>query len=288
MSDDQARSAAERELAIDGTMVTAMCQSFIAAHVSSTGAERVVLGLSGGIDSALVAYLTAAAIGADRLLAVLMPTASSSPSAKLDAETVIGELGCQSELIPIEAPLAALLATLPGAATVTPIRRGNMAARLRMTTLYDRSAAHRGVVIGTGNKSEILIGYSTIYGDAASAFNPIGDLYKTQIRALAGHIGVPRQIIEKAPSADLWPGQTDEGEGGFDYPTLDRVLYRIVDRRMPIDDVIAEGFERALVERIADMVRRSEFKRQTPPIAKVGGRSSGSDYLYPRRRPNSD
>ena len=155
-------------------------------------------------------------------------------------------------------------------------------------TLYDRSAQHRGVVIGTGNKSEILIGYSTIYGDAASAFNPIGDLYKTQVRELSRHLGVPTQIIEKAPSADLWPGQTDEGEGGFDYPTLDRVLYRIVDRRLPLEDVIAEGFDRDFVTRVSEMIRRSEFKRQMPPIAKVGGRSSGSDYLYPRRRPKLD
>jgi NAD+ synthase len=163
-----------------------------------------------------------------------------------------------------------------------------MAARLRMTTLYDRSALHRGVVVGTGNKSEILIGYSTIFGDAASAFNPIGDLYKTQVRELSRHLGVPTQIIEKAPSADLWPGQTDEVEGGFDYPTLDRVLYRIVDRRLPLEDVIAEGFDREFVLRVSEMIRRSEFKRQMPPIAKVGGRSSGSDYLYPRRRPKLD
>lgn len=273
------------ELAIDPVMVAAMCRSFITAHVTSIGAERVVLGLSGGIDSALVAYLTAGAIGADRLMVALMPTASSSPSSTADAEAVVRDLGCQSELISIEAPLAALIKSLPEGEEVTPLRRGNMAARLRMTTLYDRSARYRGVVIGTGNKSEILIGYSTIYGDAASAFNPIGDLYKTQVRELSRHLGVPSQIIDKAPSADLWPGQTDEGEGGFDYPTLDRILYRIVDRRLPLEDVISEGFNADFVNRVSEMIRRSEFKRQMPPIAKVGGRSSGSDYLYPRRRP---
>lgn len=274
-----------QELVIDPTMVAVMCRSFIASHVASTGAERVVLGLSGGLDSALVAYLTAGAIGADRLIAVLMPTAASSPASLSDAEAIVSELGCESELISIEAPLDTLISSLPAGESVSPLRRGNMAARLRMTTLYDRSAVHRGVVIGTGNKSEILIGYSTIYGDAASAFNPIGDLYKTQVRQLSRYLGVPTQIIEKAPSADLWPGQTDESEGGFDYPTLDRVLYRIVDRRLPIEDVIAEGFDGAFVGRVSEMIRRSEFKRQMPPIAKVGGRSSGSDYLYPRRRP---
>lgn len=276
------------ELAIDPEMVVAMCHAFITSHVTSTGAERVVLGLSGGIDSALVAYLTAGAIGADRLVTVLMPTAGSSPSALVDAEAVVNNLGCEREVISIEAPLAALISNLPAGEQVTALRRGNMAARLRMTTLYDRSAVHRGVVVGTGNKSEILIGYSTIFGDAACAFNPIGDLYKTQVRELSRHLGVPSAIIEKAPSADLWPGQTDEGEGGFDYPTLDRVLYRIVDRRLPVDDVIAEGFERDFVLRVSEMIRRSEFKRQMPPIAKVGGRSSGSDYLYPRRRPKID
>ena len=287
MSGESGR-APHDELAIDPEMVAVMCRSFITSHVASTGAERVVLGLSGGIDSALVAYLTAGAIGADRLVAVLMPTAGSSASSTADAQAIVKDLGCQSELISIEAPLAALLGNLPADESVTPLRRGNMAARLRMTTLYDRSAEHRGVVIGTGNKSEILIGYSTIYGDAASAFNPIGDLYKTQVRELSRHVGVPAQIIEKAPSADLWPGQTDECEGGFEYPTLDRVLYRIVDRRLPLEDVIAEGFDREFVLRVNEMIRRSEFKRQMPPIAKVGGRSIGSDYLYPRRRPKLD
>lgn len=257
MSDATDR-APHDELAIDPEMVAAMCRAFISSHVASTGAERVVLGLSGGIDSALVAYLTAAAIGSDRLVTVLMPTGSSSPRSRADAEAIVSDLGCQSELIPIEAPLAALCANLPDRESVSPLRKGNMAARLRMTTLYDRSAVHRGVVIGTGNKSEILIGYSTIYGDAASAFNPIGDLYKTQVRELSRHVGVPAQIIEKAPSADLWPGQTDEGEGGFEYPTLDRVLYRIVDRRLPLEDVIAEGFDREFVLRVNEMIRRSD------------------------------
>ncbi|MEI6156674.1 MAG: NAD+ synthase [bacterium] len=288
MQDLEASGFAHDELAIDPEMVAAMCRSFISAHVASTGAERVILGLSGGIDSALVAYLVAGAIGADRLIGVLLPTAASSPSSQADAEAIVSALGCQSELISIEAPLTALIASLPAGDAVSPLRRGNIAARLRMTTLYDRSALHRGVVVGTGNKSEILIGYSTIYGDAASAFNPIGDLYKTQVRALSRYLGVPAQIIAKAPSADLWPGQTDEGEGGFDYSTLDHLLYRIVDRRLPIEDVIAEGFDREFVLRVNEMIRRSEFKRQMPPIAKVGGRSSGSDYLYPRRRPKLD
>lgn len=277
--------AVHNELAIDPKMVATMCESFIASHVASTGAERVVLGLSGGIDSALVAYLTAAAIGSDRLVAVLMPTGASSPRSQVDAESIVRELGCRVELISIEAPLAALTGSLPVGDGITPLRRGNMASRLRMTTLYDRSAVHGGVVVGTGNKSEMLIGYSTIYGDAASAFHPIGDLYKTQVRELSQHVGVPKSVLEKAPSADLWPGQTDEGEGGFDYPTLDRLLYRLVDRRLPLEDVIREGFDRDFVLRVSEMIRRSEFKRQMPPIAKVGGRSSGSDYLYPRRRP---
>jgi NAD+ synthase len=141
--------------------------------------------------------------------------------------------------------------------------------------------------VGTGNKTETLIGYTTIFGDAASAFNPIGDLYKSQVRQLAVAIGVPEVIVRKAPSADLWPGQTDEAEGGFSYPVLDRLLYWRIDKRRSIEELEALGFERAVVERVDRMIAASEFTRQVPPIAKLGPRTSGIDYLYPRRRPGS-
>ena len=160
-------------------------------------------------------------------------------------------------------------------------------ARARMAVLYDRSVTWDGLVIGTGNKTETLIGYTTLWGDSASAFNPIGDLYKSQVRQLSLAVGVPEAIVRKAPSADLWPGQTDEAEVGFSYAEVDRILFRLVDRRLDLDEIAADGFEPALVERIERMVAGSEFKRQVPPIAKLGPRTAGVDYLYPRRRPGS-
>jgi NAD+ synthase len=156
-----------------------------------------------------------------------------------------------------------------------------------MAVLYDESVVFGGLVVGTGNKTESLIGYTTLFGDNACAFNPIGDLYKSQVRQLATAMGVPGAIIEKAPSADLWADQTDEAEGGFTYPVLDRVLYWRIDRRRSLDEVVAMGFDRSLVERVDRMVAGSEFKRQVPPIAKLGPRTAGVDYLYPRRRPGS-
>jgi NAD+ synthase len=160
-------------------------------------------------------------------------------------------------------------------------------ARMRMAVLYDRSVTWEGLVVGTGNKTESLIGYTTVFGDSACAFNPIGDLYKSQVRQVAAAMGVPDQIIRKAPSADLWPDQTDEIEGGFSYPELDRLLFWRIDKRRSIDEVAALGFPREMIERVDRMVAGAEFKRQVPPIAKLGPRTAGIDYLYPRRRPGS-
>jgi NAD+ synthase len=160
-------------------------------------------------------------------------------------------------------------------------------ARMRMAVLYDRSVTWGGLVVGTGNKTESLIGYTTLFGDSACAFNPIGDLYKSQVRQLAQELGVPEAIIRKAPSADLWPGQTDEAEANFSYPQLDRLLYWRIDKRRSVDEVVAMGFDPELVERVDRMVAGSEFKRQVPPVAKLGPRTAGIDYLYPRRRPGS-
>jgi NAD+ synthase len=167
------------------------------------------------------------------------------------------------------------------------LRRGNFMARMRMAVLYDRSVTSGALVVGTGNKTEALIGYTTLFGDSACAFNPIGDLYKSQVRQVAAAIGVPEAIIRKAPSADLWPGQTDETEAGFTYHELDRLLFWRIDKRRSVDELVGLGFDRATVERVDRMVAGSEFKRQVPPIAKLGPRTAGVDYLYPRRRPGS-
>jgi NAD+ synthase len=272
------------ELEIDTAIARRIIAEFIRGQLRQAGFERAVLGLSGGIDSALVAFLTAEAIGPERLLSVLMPYRTSSPESRADAEAVVEQLGCASEVIDISPMVDGFFGPENDA---SPVRRGNFAARMRMSVLYDRSVVWGGLVVGTGNKTESLIGYTTVFGDSACAFNPIGDLYKSQVRQMAEAMGVPDAIIRKAPSADLWPGQTDETEAGFTYPVLDRLLFWLIDKRRSIDEVVALGFERALVERVDRMVAGAEFKRQVPPIAKLGPRTAGVDYLYPRRRPGS-
>ncbi len=282
------------ELAIDTDIARQAIAAFIRGQLRQAGFNNAVLGLSGGIDSALVAYLTAEAIGADRVLCVMMPYRTSSPASRGDAEAVVADLGCAGEVVEITGMVdgyfgrdASAGEGGTGALDAAPLRRGNFMARMRMAVLYDRSVTWRGLVVGTGNKTESLIGYTTLFGDSACAFNPIGDLYKSQVRQLSAAIGVPEAIIRKAPSADLWPGQTDESEAGFSYPELDRLLFWRIDKRRSIDEVVALGFDRAMVERVDRMVATSEFKRQVPPIAKLGPRTAGVDYLYPRRRPGS-
>ena len=283
------------ELAIDTGVARRVISGFIRGQLEQAGFERCVLGLSGGIDSALVAYLVAEAIGAEQLLCVLMPYRTSSPASRGDAESVTADLGCPSELVEITAMVDAyfgdgggtLGAGGEGTRDASPVRRGNFMARMRMSVLYDQSVAFGGLVVGTGNKTESLIGYTTLFGDSACAFNPIGDLYKSQVRQLAVALGVPDPIIRKPPTADLWPGQTDEIEGGFSYPVLDRLLFWRVDKRRSLEEMAELGYEPAVVERVDRLVAGSEFKRQVPPIAKLGPRTAGVDYLYPRRRPGS-
>ena len=272
------------ELAIDTDVARRVIGEFIRGQLRQAGFERAVLGLSGGIDSALVAYLVAEAIGAERLRCVLMPYRTSSPASRADAEEVVRRLGCASEVVDITPMVDGFYGP---DADASPVRRGNFMARMRMATLYDRSVPWEGLVVGTGNKTESLIGYTTIFGDSACAFNPVGDLYKSQVRQLSAAIGVPDAILRKAPSADLWPGQTDEAEAGFSYPELDRLLFWRIDKRRSVDEVVALGFPRELVDRVDRMVAGAEFKRQVPPIAKLGPRTAGVDYLYPRRRPGS-
>ncbi|HZC31787.1 MAG TPA: NAD+ synthase [Candidatus Bathyarchaeia archaeon] len=272
------------ELSIDTDVARRVIGQFIRGQLRQAGFERAVLGLSGGIDSGLVAYLVAEAIGADKLLCVLMPYQTSSPASRADAEEVVRRLGAASEVVDISPMVDGFFARDPEA---SPLRRGNFMARQRMAVLYDRSVTWRGLVVGTGNKTESLIGYTTLFGDSASAFNPIGDLYKSQVRQLAAAIGVPEAIIRKAPSADLWPGQTDEIEAGFSYPELDRLLFWRIDKRRTDEEMAGLGFAPELVARVDRMIATSEFKRQVPPIAKLGPRTAGVDYLYPRRRPGS-
>ena len=274
------------ELRIDTSVARRIIGEFIRGQLRQAGFERALVGLSGGIDSSLVAYLVSEAIGPERLLCLLMPYRTSDPASRADAEDVVGRLGCESLVVDISPMVDAYFAD-PDRAQASPVQRGNFMARTRMAVLYDHSVWWGGLVVGTGNKTETLIGYTTIYGDNASAFNPIGDLYKTQIRQMAAALGVPERIIAKAPSADLWPGQTDEDEGGFRYAEIDRVLYWMIDKRRSDEDLATMGFEAEFVARVGRMVAASEYKRQVPPIAKIGPRTAGVDYLYPRRRPGS-
>jgi NAD+ synthase len=276
------------ELAIDTDVARRVIGEFIRAQLRQAGFTKALLGLSGGIDSALVAFLVADAIGGENLLCISMPYATSSRESLTDAEAVVSSLKCSYRVIAISPMVDGFFGTAaPDGSDASALRRGNFMARMRMATLYDQSVPWGGLVVGTGNKTEGLIGYTTHFGDDASAFNPIGDLYKSQVRQLSLAMGVPDAVIRKAPSADLWPGQTDEQEAGFSYPELDRLLFWLVDKRRSPDELVEMGFAAATVERVTLMIAASEFKRQVPPVAKLGPRTLGIDYLYPRRRPGS-
>ena len=274
--------------AIEPTQAVQVITAFIRSQMDQTGFSRLVVGLSGGVDSAAVAYLAARAVGADNLLAVRMPYRTSSEASETDALRVVENLGCRTERIEITPMVDPMLELVSGDDDASlNVRRGNVMARQRMIILYDRSAAFDALVIGTSNKTEALLGYGTLHGDMAAAMQPIGDLYKTQLRAVARELGVPEQVVVKPPSADLWPGQTDEGELGRSYDSLDRVLFALVDRRWTVERCVASGFARDLVDWVARRVARMEFKRQLAPVAKLSLRTPGIDHLYPRRRPGS-
>jgi len=252
---------------------------FLRDAVSKAGFERAVIGLSGGLDSALAACLIAEALGPENVLALRMPYRASSQASLDDAQAVIDALNVRSDTVDITPMVDPLLERFPNA---TRVRQGNIMARMRMIVLYDQSAAFDALVIGTSNKTEFLLGYTTIYGDNAAAVQPIADLYKTQVRQLARALGLPRQVIEKAPSADLWAGQTDESDLGFTYEQADQLLYLLVDERYTVDEAAAEGFERALVEHIWRRVRLNHYKRTMPSVAKLSPRTIGHDFLYLR------
>ncbi len=262
-----------------------MIVEFIRSELTRTGFTRGVLGLSGGIDSALVACLAAEALGAENVLAVLMPYRTSNPASRADAELVAQKLGIASrvvEITPMVEPYLASVIGEPSADALVARRRGNVMARQRMIVLYDQSEEFRALVLGTSNKTEYLLGYTTQFGDSAAAIQPIADLYKYQVRQLARVAGVPDAIINKAPSADLWQGQTDEGELGFTYDDADAILYRLVDERHTVEEIITQGFDARVVRRVVELVRRNQFKRVTPPVAKLSARTIGTDWLYDR------
>jgi NAD+ synthase len=241
--------------------------------------SRAVIGLSGGLDSALSCALAVEALGTENVLAVRMTYKASSKDSLDHAQLLIDQLGVPSKTIEITDMVEPLFKLDPD---ISNMRKGNIMARERMIVLFDQSEVFKGLVVGTSNKTEILLGYSTIYGDSASAMNPIGDLYKTQVRQLSRAMNIPAPIIDKPPSADLWADQTDEKELGFTYEEVDKLLYLLVDQRYSPQEAVEAGFGEAFVQMVTARIRRNQFKRMQPPIAKVSNRTIGYDFLYLR------
>ena len=252
---------------------------FVRDEVHKVGVRKAVLGLSGGIDSALVVFIAAEALGPENVHAICMPYKSSNPESEAHARLVAQACGVNFSVIPITPMLDAYFDMFPDADNM---RRGNKMSRERMTILFDHSALLSALVLGTSNKTELLLGYGTLYGDMASALNPIGDLYKTHIWQLSGTMGVPAEVIEKQPSADLWAGQTDEEELGFSYRQVDELLYRMVDLRLTNEELIVHGFAPEFIDTVYKKVQNSHFKRRLPVIAKVSNRTIDRDFRYSR------
>ncbi|NMB62611.1 MAG: NAD+ synthase [Chloroflexi bacterium] len=267
------------DLTINTDLATQILSAFIHRETTRAGFQKVVVGVSGGIDSALSCVLAAKALGPQNVLAVRMPYRTSSPDSLEHAQLLIDQFGVQSLTIPISDMADGLIDKF---SDMNNQRKGNIMARCRMIVLYDQSSAFGGLVVGTSNKTEILLGYSTLFGDSASAFNPIGDLYKTQVRQLSTALDIPQVIIQKAPSADLWANQTDEGELGFTYADVDKLLYLLIDERYTPEECVEDGFAKDFVDTVVRRIRRYHFKRVLPPIAKLGSRTIGYDFLYLR------
>jgi len=266
-------------LAIDAGFVAGLLRGFIADGIRKVGFERVVVGLSGGVDSSLVTGLAVSSLGPANVVALFMPYRTSDPQSALDAYAVCEGLGIAAQTIDITAQVDEYFERFPDADRT---RRGNKMARERMSILYDQSMAQRALVLGTSNKTELLLGYGTLFGDMASALNPIGDLYKTQVFALARELDLPHSVLTKPPSADLWAGQSDEEELGIRYAVVDQVLHLLVEQRRSRSEVIALGFDAADVDRVAERVRGSQYKRRPPVIAKLSTRTIDREFRYPR------
>ena len=270
---------ADAGLTLDVALAEGLLTGFIQNELGKVGFQRAVVALSGGIDSAVVCALVSHALGPENVLALMMPYRTSNSSSRADAETLISQLGVKSTLLDITDMVTPYFDSQTG---ISNLRRGNVMARTRMIVVYDHSEAFGGLVIGTSNKSEILLGYGTLFGDMASAINPIGDLFKTQVRQLARGLQLPSSIIEKAPSADLWEGQSDEADLGMSYDEVDRILYLLFDERFPRSELLGAGFSEQKIAKVYRMVQRNQFKRRPPIIAKISDRTVEREFRYPR------
>ncbi|MBD3413263.1 MAG: NAD+ synthase [Candidatus Aminicenantes bacterium] len=263
---------------INPSFVKKLLVKFIKEELEKFNFQKAVVGLSGGLDSSVTSCLCQKALGAQNVLALVLPYGDRFAKDVQDAENVIKALGIRSKKINIQPMVDVYYSQHP---TNNKILKGNKMARERMSILYDFSSREKAMVIGTSNKTELLLGYGTIHGDMASGINPIGDLYKTQVRELGKHLNVPPEIIRKSPSAGFWPGQTDEKEIGIDYEKIDQILYQIVDLRKPKKEVLSLGFSEKTVNKVVAMIKKSEFKRKLPPIPKISTRTVGHDFLFP-------
>ena len=264
-------------LAIDGPLVEQWLTQFIRDEFARRGFTQAIVGLSGGVDSAVTAYLAARALGPENVVGVRMPHCTSSPDSLRDAERVIEALGITSRTVDITGAVDGYLAQEPGA---DPTRRGNVMARMRMIVLFDLSARHGALPLGTGNKTERLFGYFTWHADDSPPVNPLGDLYKTQVWELARHLGVPDAIIAKPASADLIVGQTDEADLGISYAKADEILNWLLSGYTP-NELIARGFVQADVERVHRRLESTHWKRRLPTVAMLSSTAIGESYLRP-------
>ncbi len=253
---------------------------FLAEELRASGLAGYLVGLSGGVDSAVSAALAAGAVGPEKVRALALPGATSSPESLRDAQAVANAFGLALDVVDLARPAEILAETL--GARADRVRFGNMMARLRMAALFDRARPVPALVLGTSNKSEILLGYSTLFGDGAASVQPLGDVWKTHIFALARALGVPDSVVAKPPTADLWPGQTDAGELGFEYPTVDPVLYWHHEGGMGRDELVASGFPPALVDSALAAYRRNRFKWRPTVVARVSASCINVDRILPR------
>lgn len=253
-------------LNIDPENTAKKIEDFIRQKFEEAGFNRAIIGLSGGIDSSTVAYVAKRALGAENVIGINMPYRTSNPQSAIDAKTVADNLGINFMTIEITDMVDAYFRMFPDA---DQLRRGNMMSRQRMTVLYDQSSLQRGLVLGCGNKTEILLGYCTLYGDTACAMIPLGDLYKTQVRILARFLGVPERIIQKTPTADLWPGQSDESELGFTYAEVDKLLFLMIEKKYCYEELKKQGFEESFIYNVSNKIKKAQYKRCLPPIPKI-------------------
>ncbi|MCX6136708.1 MAG: NAD+ synthase [Ignavibacteriales bacterium] len=266
-------------LALNMDIVSRMLIDFVRDESHNAGFTKAVLGLSGGVDSAVSAFLAARALGPENVLAVMMPYTTSSPESLADAQLVISVLGIRTETIDITPMVDPYLSKHD---VTDKVRKGNVMARMRMIVLYDHSVRDNALVIGTSNKTETMLGYGTLFGDMACALNPLGDLYKTQVWDLARALSVPEKLIVKKPTADLWQGQTDEEELGFEYKDADRLLFSMIDERRTDAELLVRGFDASFINHVRTLVRRNQFKRRPPLIAKISYRTVNVDFRYVR------